>query len=86
MTKIGIKIKLLIVYYLQTDGQIERINQSLETCLHHYINHSQKNWIKLLLMTQLVLNNKKAIIIEKSLYYVNHRRHPNPPTILKQSL
>ena len=39
------KIKLSIIYYSQTDEQIERINQTLEIYLQHYVNHSQKNWI-----------------------------------------
>ena len=36
-------------------------------------------------MIQIALNNKQAIIIRKSIFYVNHRRHPNLFIILKKS-
>ena len=40
---IGIKLQILTTYYLQTDGQIERANQTLEIYLRHYINKKQNN-------------------------------------------
>ena len=40
------------------DGQTERTNQSLETYLQYYVNYSQKNWVRLLLIVQLALNNR----------------------------
>ena len=42
MTEIGTKVKLLTIYHPQSNGQIERTNQSLKTYLQHYINYSQK--------------------------------------------
>jgi len=39
-----IEIKLLISFHLQTDSQIERMNQELEQYLWFFINHRQKNW------------------------------------------
>ena len=77
MTEIGMKVKLLIVYYLQTDGQTERMNQTLETYLRHYMNHSQKNWIQLLSMAQLALNNAKSTATGISAFFANYGRHPN---------
>ena len=72
MTEIGTKIKLLIAYHPQIDGQMERTNQSLETYLRYYINYSQKNQVQLLLITQLILNNKTATLIGQSLFYANY--------------
>jgi len=40
-----IEIKLLILFHLQTDSQIERMNQELEQYLWFFINHRQKNWL-----------------------------------------
>ena len=41
----GIKIVVLTIYYLQTDSQIERLNQILKQYLRHYINHTQNNQV-----------------------------------------
>ena len=39
-----IEIKLLILFHLKTDSQIERMNQELEQYIWFFINHRQKNW------------------------------------------
>ena len=33
-----------MVYHSQIDGQIERMNQGVETFLQHYVNYQQDNW------------------------------------------
>jgi len=38
--------KLLMAFHLQTDEQMERMNQKLEQYLRMYINHRQNNWLK----------------------------------------
>ena len=86
MTEIGTKVKLLIVYYPQTDGQTERMNQTLETYLQYYINHSQKNWVQLLLMAQLALNNTKSTVIGISAFFANYDRYPNLFNIARKLL
>jgi hypothetical protein len=44
----GIRLKLSTAYHLQTDGQIERMNQTLEQYPRHYINDAEDNWVTLL--------------------------------------
>ena len=39
-----IDTKLLMAYYLQTDRQIERINQDLEQYLRIFIDYRQEQW------------------------------------------
>jgi len=39
---LGIKNKMLIVFYPQTDGQTERVNQELEQYLRMFIDHRQE--------------------------------------------
>ena len=41
-----IETKLLILFYSQTDGQTEKINQKLEQYLQFFIDYRQKNWSK----------------------------------------
>ena len=41
---LGTKRILSIVYYPQTDSQIERINQEIGTFLQYYVNYRQDDW------------------------------------------
>ena len=56
MAEQGIKTVIFTAYYLQIDGQIERLNQTLEQYLRHYINYIQNNQVVLLPVTQFVYN------------------------------
>jgi len=41
---LGIEMKLLTLFYSQTNSQIERINQELEQYLQFFVDHRQKDW------------------------------------------
>ena len=56
MAEQGIKAVISIAYYLQTDRQIKRFNQTLKQYLKHYINYIQNNQVVLLPVTQFVYN------------------------------
>jgi len=43
---LGIETKLSTAFYLQTDGQIERMNQELEQYLRFFVDHRQKDWLE----------------------------------------
>ena len=60
MAKIGVRQKLSTAYHPTTDGQTERMNQTVEQYLRHYINHAQDNWAELLPMAQLALNSRMS--------------------------
>jgi len=40
---LGIKMKLLISFHLQTDRQTKYMNQELEQYLRFFVDHRQKN-------------------------------------------
>ena len=77
VTAIGIKHKLSIAFHPQTDGQTKRINQSLEAYLRHYINYTQDNWVLLLLMAQIALNNNASEVTRVIPFYANFGKHLN---------
>ena len=43
---LGIETKLSTAFYLQTDGQIKRMNQELEQYLRFFVDHRQKDWLE----------------------------------------
>ena len=45
---LGIKTTALMAYHPQMDGQMERVNQELETYIRMFCNHHQNNWDELL--------------------------------------
>ena len=55
---LGIETKLSTAYYLQMDGQTERVNQELEQYLCMFIDHRQKQWPEQLEMAEFAYNNK----------------------------
>jgi len=55
---LGIKSKLSTVFYPQTDGQTERVNQELEQYLRMFIDHRQEQWLEWLGMAKFAYNNK----------------------------
>jgi transposase InsO family protein len=49
---LGIKKRMSRLFHPQTDRQIERVNQTLETYLHTFINYDQDDWYSLLLLAE----------------------------------
>ena len=73
----GIKHKLSTAFHPQTDGQTERSNQSLEAYLRHYVNYAQDNWVSLLPMAQIALNNNASETTGQTPFFANHGKDPN---------
>ena len=77
LAAIGTKKKLSTAYHPQTDGQTERVNQTMETYLRIYCNQQQDNWVSLLPMAQIAYNNKVSEATGYTPFFANHGRHPN---------
>ena len=71
-----IETKLSMVYYPQTNGQIERINQELEQYLYMFINHRQEQWPKWLGIAEFTYNNKIHSATKVLLFRANYRQDP----------
>lgn len=74
---IGIRRKLSTAFHPETDGQTERMNQSLEAYLRQYVNYDQDNWVQLLPMAQLALNNNVSETTGLTPFFANFGRNPN---------
>ena len=69
---LGIETKLLTAFHLQTDNQIERMNQNLEQYLKFFINHKQKNQPEQLALVEFAVNNKAHSTIKVSPFITNY--------------
>ena len=73
---LGIESKLLTVFYSQTDGQTERVNQELEQYLRMFIDHRQEQWPDWLGTAEFAYNNKVHSSTKMSPFKANYRQDP----------
>jgi len=69
-------------FHPQTDGQTERLNQTIEAYLRAFVSHEQDNWVSLLPMAEFGYNNSVTIGNGMSPFYANYGFHPvtlDPP-------
>ena len=63
-------------YHPEADGQAERVNQTLEQYLHHYVSYQQDNWSTLLPLTEFAYNNAAHESTGLSPFYIEYGWHP----------
>jgi len=81
-----IESTMLTVYYLQTDGQTERVNQALEQYLQYYVDYNLSNWSDLLPSAEFAYNNQVHEGIKESPFFLEYGRHPRAgPILVKES-
>ena len=73
----GVKSKLSTAYHPETDGQTERANRTIRQYLRHYITNNQTNWVQLLPIAELALNNLVSSATGTTPFFANFGRHPN---------
>jgi hypothetical protein len=70
-------------FHPQTDGQTERLNQTIEAYLRSFVNNEQNDWVSLLPIAEFAYNNSVTTGTGLSPFYANHGFHPttvNGPT------
>ena len=72
----NVKPRLSTAFHPQTDGQTERMNQTLEQYLRIYCNYEQDNWVNLLPLAEFAYNNSHQPSIDCSPFYANYGYHP----------
>lgn len=63
-------------YHPESDGQTERVNQTLEQYLRIYCDFHQDDWSQLLPLAEFVYNNAKNSSTQVSPFYANYGYHP----------
>jgi len=71
---LGIETRLSMVFHLQTDGQMEQMNQELEQYLRLFVEHRQRDWPEWLASTEFAINNKAHTVTKMSLFMANYGR------------
>jgi len=63
-------------FHLQTDGQTERLNPTIEAYLRAFVSKEQNDWVCLLPMAEFAYNNSTATGHGMSPFYANYGFHP----------
>ncbi|KAK3035478.1 hypothetical protein RJ639_034448 [Escallonia herrerae] len=75
----GSQLSMSSSYHPESDGQTERFNSMLEEYLRHFVNATQKNWVKLLDVAQLCFNSRKSSSTGKSAFEIVNGQQPLLP-------
>jgi len=73
---LGIESKLSTAFHLQTDGQMERVNQELEQYLRMFIDHRQEQWPEWLGTAEFAYNNKVHSSTQTTPFKANYGQDP----------
>jgi transposase InsO family protein len=74
--KLGISLRLSTAFHPQTDGQTERVNQSLEAYLRIFTSYKQDDWSQHLGLASFTYNNTFHSAIKTTPFYANYGYHP----------
>jgi hypothetical protein len=77
---LGIKCNFSTAFHPQTDGQTERVNQTLEQYLRMFCSYEQDNWADLLSAAEFTYNNTDQSSTGYSPFYANTGYHPLHPS------
>jgi transposase InsO family protein len=72
-------------YHPQSDGQTERVNQTLEQYLRTYCNYHQDDWYELLPMAEFAYNNSQNTSTQTSPFFANYGYHPRTNPSLERT-
>jgi len=80
---LAIRPRMSTAFHPQTDGQTERLNQTIEAYLRAFVEREQNNWVSLLPMAEFTYNNSVTMGNGVSPFYTNYGYHPatiDPPS------
>jgi hypothetical protein len=82
---LGIRLRMSTVFHPQTDGQTERLNQTIETLLRSFINLQSTDWVELLPLAEFAYNNSSTSAHGMTPIYAIYGYHPSSGTTLTET-
>jgi hypothetical protein len=76
---LGTRLCVSSSFHPQTDGQTERVNQTPEAYLRHFVSATLNDWDLLLSRAEFAHNNAFHESVQATPFYLNHGRHPRTP-------
>ena len=76
MYLLSVKSAMSMAYHPETDGQTERVKQTLEQYVRHYCSWKQDNWVNLLALAELAYNSAVSEATAMSPFYANYGLEP----------
>ena len=76
MKKLDVCLRKSTAFRPQTDGQTERISQTLVHYLRQYCNYEQNDRCEMLLLAEYSYNNSVTTATQMSPFYANYGFHP----------
>ncbi|CAL1381742.1 unnamed protein product [Linum trigynum] len=76
----GSNLNFSTAFHPQSDGQTERVNAFLEVYLRHYMSANQRDWVKLMDMTQFSYNLHRSESTNTSPFELATGQQPLTPT------
>jgi len=72
----GIRSRMSTAFQPQTDGQTERLNQTIEEYLRAFVGKEEDDWARLLPMAEFAYNHSTTTGNGMSLFFANYGFHP----------
>src|SRR6266478_3285222 len=74
---LGVKLTPSTSYHLQTDSQMEHVNQEIEAYLWVFMSHQQDDWADWLPLVEFAYNNKVHSATHQTPFELDTRQHPH---------
>ena len=82
---LGTDLWFSTAFHPQTDGQSERMTQTLENFLRPYVERHPQTWSQYLALVEFAANNAVNVATGYSPFYLNCGDHPLVPSVLMHS-
>ena len=83
LATLGIKPRISTAFHPQSDGQTERIHQTIEAYLRSSANKERSDWCNLLPMAEYAYNNSATAGTGQTPFHANYDRLPGITTPLR---